>query len=598
MPDFNVRSDSVNVEQIMEQIRARIREKRGVDYTEQQIRELAAVKLEKFLDPRGVRSDLLEQFRRRSRAYTRRRCRTTRSKTRRSTSRIAAPLRWIRQLLQPILKLFFNPNPLIQALHIQSQLNTMTPSARRRDAARHRPAALRGACTTSSSRRRDRHRGQEPEDARRVADRAASSSTSGAPARSKASSSTSRRDERERAAAAAARAPLARAARCRNREPAAAAIGRPRGASPLPAASRRPQPKDPVSAAAVDGAGADGGAARLAVDDHGRDAPRRRRRPRRDGRRRHAKPIGGRRHRCRRAPSTETARIDSTARTATTSRARSGDQSPARPTPEHRRARASSEARGRRSALRPGNQRRRRAARALHRRASRPARRGRGPDDVRHRLRDVAQRAAGRRRDGQRRVRCAVSVSSTSAIRWCSAGAPSTCSSSRIRSPTSSTGSTPKGRPARRSIDSPRAARGDATTTASSSATATTTRTTARARRRRAPSWCRPPNATPRSVCRYFGPIFRGVRALMYNSPEERAMIQAVAGNQRCRRSSSASARKCPRTRSRGGSARSSTSAARSPSTSAASTRTRAARSCSSSSRATCATHRAGCRSS
>ncbi len=38
MADFNIRSDSVNVEQIMRQIRARIREKRGVDYTEQQIR--------------------------------------------------------------------------------------------------------------------------------------------------------------------------------------------------------------------------------------------------------------------------------------------------------------------------------------------------------------------------------------------------------------------------------------------------------------------------------------------------------------------------------------------------------------------------------
>ena len=62
MSDFNVRSDSVNVEQIMEQIRSRIREKRGVDYTEQQIRELAAVKLEKFLDPEVVRSDLLEHF--------------------------------------------------------------------------------------------------------------------------------------------------------------------------------------------------------------------------------------------------------------------------------------------------------------------------------------------------------------------------------------------------------------------------------------------------------------------------------------------------------------------------------------------------------
>src|SRR4249920_339733 len=69
MSEFNVRSDSVDVEQIMEQIRARIREKRGVDYTEQQLRELAAVKLEKFLDPRGVRSDLLQRFKERQPPY-------------------------------------------------------------------------------------------------------------------------------------------------------------------------------------------------------------------------------------------------------------------------------------------------------------------------------------------------------------------------------------------------------------------------------------------------------------------------------------------------------------------------------------------------
>src|SRR5215213_2684938 len=69
MADFNVRSDSVNVEQIMNQIRARIHEKRGVDYTEQQIHELANVKLEKFLDPRSVRSDLLERFRSLQPAY-------------------------------------------------------------------------------------------------------------------------------------------------------------------------------------------------------------------------------------------------------------------------------------------------------------------------------------------------------------------------------------------------------------------------------------------------------------------------------------------------------------------------------------------------
>ena len=63
MTDFQIRSDNVDVEQIMRQIRARIREKRGVDYTEDEIKELARVKLEKFLDPTGVRSDLLAQFR-------------------------------------------------------------------------------------------------------------------------------------------------------------------------------------------------------------------------------------------------------------------------------------------------------------------------------------------------------------------------------------------------------------------------------------------------------------------------------------------------------------------------------------------------------
>ena len=66
MSDVNVRSDSVDVEQIMKQIRARIREKRGADYTEAELKQLASVKLEQFADPAGLRSDLLEQFRQRS----------------------------------------------------------------------------------------------------------------------------------------------------------------------------------------------------------------------------------------------------------------------------------------------------------------------------------------------------------------------------------------------------------------------------------------------------------------------------------------------------------------------------------------------------
>ena len=120
MSDFQVKSDNVDVEQIMRQIRSRIREKRGVDYTEEEIRELANVKLEKFLDPRGVRSDLLEQFRRKREASLPPNFKfedTTLFETHRSV------LAFIRRLLRPILKLFFNPNPLIEALHIQSKLN-------------------------------------------------------------------------------------------------------------------------------------------------------------------------------------------------------------------------------------------------------------------------------------------------------------------------------------------------------------------------------------------------------------------------------------------------------------------------------------------
>src|SRR5438128_7440359 len=127
MPDFNVRSDSVNVEQIMEQIRARIREKRGVDYTEDQIRELAAVKLEKFLDPRGVRSDLLDQFRKAMPAYAPPVLPNYSFESDTLFESHRGIIRFFRKLFHPLLKLFlFNPNPLIQALNIQARLNTLS----------------------------------------------------------------------------------------------------------------------------------------------------------------------------------------------------------------------------------------------------------------------------------------------------------------------------------------------------------------------------------------------------------------------------------------------------------------------------------------
>jgi hypothetical protein len=129
MSDFNIRSDSVDVEQIMAQIRARIREKRGVDYTEEQIRELATVRLEKFLDPKNLRSELLEQFKR---------SRPGLPEPPKDPPPVEAPyvfddetlfrshrgpLRFMRRLLKPLLKLFFNPNTLNQVLHTQAQFN-------------------------------------------------------------------------------------------------------------------------------------------------------------------------------------------------------------------------------------------------------------------------------------------------------------------------------------------------------------------------------------------------------------------------------------------------------------------------------------------
>jgi hypothetical protein len=119
MADFNVRSDAVDVEQIMRQIRARIREKRGVDYTEAEIQQLAKVKLEKFLDPRGIRSDLVD-FRRRE--YT---PSPPLPKLELEEFSIYGThrglLRWFRQLLNPILKLFVNPQPLVHFVWTQAQ---------------------------------------------------------------------------------------------------------------------------------------------------------------------------------------------------------------------------------------------------------------------------------------------------------------------------------------------------------------------------------------------------------------------------------------------------------------------------------------------
>ena len=139
MSEFNIQSESIDVERIMEQIRGRIKEKRGEDYTEEQIRELASVKLERFLDPGKVRSDLVEHYRRQHRGQGTELAFPEKLREpppapesfefdpdiiyRSSRGLPGRLLYGIRKLLSPVLKFFFNPGPIVHALHVQREIN-------------------------------------------------------------------------------------------------------------------------------------------------------------------------------------------------------------------------------------------------------------------------------------------------------------------------------------------------------------------------------------------------------------------------------------------------------------------------------------------
>ena len=139
MAEFNIQADSVDVTRIMEQIRQRIREKRGTDYTEQQISELATVKIERFLDPRHVRSDLVEHYRQLEPPAPLEPILHERPgpapepfefdvHTIYMSSRgpMGKLIRLIRKLLNPILRLFFNPDTVVFALARQGEINAWT----------------------------------------------------------------------------------------------------------------------------------------------------------------------------------------------------------------------------------------------------------------------------------------------------------------------------------------------------------------------------------------------------------------------------------------------------------------------------------------
>jgi hypothetical protein len=136
-PD-QINRDQVDVEQVMRDIRSRISQRQGVELSNQQIQELAARRLETILDPRHVKPALLEQLRKSASepvdvAVDPEAAYSFEDTTLYDTHR--GVLRFIRRLLNPILKLFFNPAPLVHALNTQARLNT---EAAAREAERER----------------------------------------------------------------------------------------------------------------------------------------------------------------------------------------------------------------------------------------------------------------------------------------------------------------------------------------------------------------------------------------------------------------------------------------------------------------------------
>ena len=130
------------VEQIMRDIRARISQRHGIELSTAQIQELAARRLEAILDPRTVKPSLLEQLRK-----------SAATPLDAPAAPVAPPyvfedrtiyeshnalLRFIRRILNPLLKLFFNPNPIAHALNAQAAINAERAA---RDAERDRRQA-------------------------------------------------------------------------------------------------------------------------------------------------------------------------------------------------------------------------------------------------------------------------------------------------------------------------------------------------------------------------------------------------------------------------------------------------------------------------
>jgi hypothetical protein len=121
MSTFSAKGTDIDVEAIMANIRRKIDEKRKGLYTEEEVREIAEMKLDAVLEASEFNSDFVAAFRARDEKWNYRFDPETIYAS--SHAGGGGLIRAARRLLNPVLKLFFNPNPIISALSRQADLN-------------------------------------------------------------------------------------------------------------------------------------------------------------------------------------------------------------------------------------------------------------------------------------------------------------------------------------------------------------------------------------------------------------------------------------------------------------------------------------------
>ena len=118
---FEIKSDQVNVEEIMRSIRKRIEEKKQGLYTEDELEEIAERRLDAVLDAHEFNSDFVSDFRSEPARWNFQFGPETVYRS--SRGLVGQILETLRRVLRPLQKLFWNPNPMISALSRQSDLN-------------------------------------------------------------------------------------------------------------------------------------------------------------------------------------------------------------------------------------------------------------------------------------------------------------------------------------------------------------------------------------------------------------------------------------------------------------------------------------------